>query len=420
MRAKVAFCTVPHYGGIYSVYRRVRSAVADYGWDVRSVQVAGEERHWYGYDVALSGPEHTILPVKNPEIKHAARAFVSWVEQEKIDVVIPMSSKIALAALPHLPARTAVVTRCVDITPFTYRLVITCLARTDRIVVTSPRQQRDLVSQYRAPPDRIRHVPNAVDLRRFCSRGKVSANGFAPLRLVVLDRAEDRQKRIFMLPGIARRLDKKGIPFTLTVIGDGPDLESLRFRLTPWIDSGVVRCIGAIPVDAVPEILRQADVLLKTSRFEGFPSSLIEAMAAEVVPVVSHIAGVTDWIVRHGETGLLCPVDDENSFAEACAKLHQDAGRRLRMGEAAREDVQRRFGIDNFGERWASIFSEAVSNGVPTRPVRSWQDFHEPNLGPSPGRQFLLQWIPRGWKDNARARVERLRARWGGHLGDRA
>lgn len=418
MLAKVAFCAVPHHGGIYSVYRRLRLSAASHGWDVRSVQVAGEERYWYGHDTAISGPEHISIPVDGPGPQGAARAFGSWVEREGIDVVMPMSSRAALAALPYLPAQTAVVTRCVDITPFTYRLVTTCLARTDRIVVTSPRQQADLVRHYRVPPDRIRHVPNAVDLRRYRPRDEISADAAIPLRLVVLDRAEDRQKRIFMLPGIARRLDEKSIPFTLTIIGDGPDLESLRSRLIPWIESGVVHCMGAIPVDAVPDIMAQADVLLKTSRFEGFPSSLIEAMAAGVVPVVSHLAGVTDWIVRHGETGLLCPVDNEASFADACAKLYHDSGRRLRMGKAAREDVQLRFGIDDFGKRWAMVFNEAVSNGIQARPVLPWHDFREPNLGGSLGRRLLLQWIPRCWKDDARAYLERLRAQWGRSIGD--
>jgi glycosyltransferase involved in cell wall biosynthesis len=399
------------------VYRRLRLSAAPHGWDVLSVQVSGEERCWYGYDPALAGAEHVNIRVDGPGLQHAARAFALWVERTGADVVMPMSSRAALAALPHLPARTAVVTRCTDITPFAYRLVTTCLARTDRIVVTSPRQQTDLVRHYGVAPDRIRHAPNAVDLRCYRCRDEVRGDSAGPLRLVVLDRVEDRQKRIFMLPGIARRLDEKGVPFRLTIVGGGPDLDRLRSRLMPWIESGVVHCMGSVRADAIPEVLTQADVLLKTSRFEGFPSSLIEAMAAEVVPVVSHLAGVTDWIVRHGETGLLCPVDDESSFSVGCAKLYRDRDGRLRMGKAAREDVQHRFGLDDFGRCWAMVFAEAASKGIHARPVLPWQDFGEPNLGGSVARRFVLQWIPRPWKDDARAFIERLRARRGSHTG---
>ncbi|MBP1152817.1 glycosyltransferase family 4 protein [Methylocaldum sp. RMAD-M] len=410
MTAKVAFCAVPHYGGIYSVYRRLRDAVVEYGWDVRSVQVAGEEQNWYGSESAPPSREHTTIPVDGLDVKRAVRAFTSWVEREGIDIVMPMSSKIAMAALPHLPPETAVVTRCIEITPIGYRYATVHLPRIDRVVVTSPRQRRDLIRMYRVPEELIRHVPNAVDAQRFTSRTDAHYQA-SVLRLVVLDRIDERQKRVFMLPGILRRLGEVNIPYQLTVIGNGPDFEALRCKLLPWIDDGRVRLLGAVPSDEVPEFLMQADILVKTSPAEGFPSSLIEAMAAEVVPVVSRVAGVTDWIVQQGKTGILCPINDESAFAAACLKLFREPDSRRRMATAARQDVQRRFGIDQFGRKWADVFSETLAARPAARVVRPWHEFREPNLKGNVCRRLLLRPIPRYWKDQARAVLERWRAR---------
>lgn len=412
MGCKVAFCTVPHYGGIYSVYRRLRAAVAEHGWDVCSVEVGDERQRWYGQAPELAGPEHVVINHGGFDLATAARALTAWAERAGIDILMPMSSPIALSALPHLPARLAVVTRCVDITPYAYRLATTCLARTDRIVVTSPRQRSDLVRRYRVPEGNIHHIPNAVEVDKFervCRRPEGESEA---LRIVVLDRIEHRQKRVLMLPAILRWLERSGIAFTLTVVGDGPDLAALRDGLAPWAQSGRVRFLGAIPVDAVPQALAEADVLLKTSRNEGFPSSLIEAMAAGVVPVVSHIQGVTDWIVHHEETGLLCPMDDETAFADACARLARRQGERARLAAAARADVAARFGLDDFGRRWADVFAGALAHGLRDRPVRPWTAFREPDVfRGTRGHRLLWRWLPRGMKDDVRAWIERWRTR---------
>ena len=63
------------------------------------------------------------------------------------------------------------------------------------------------------------------------------------------------------------------------------------------------------------------------SRFEGFGFSLIEAMAAGCVPIVSRIHGVTDWIVEDGKTGFVCGIDKPREFAERLIQLSKDRGR---------------------------------------------------------------------------------------------
>lgn len=404
---KVAFCTPPHYGGIYSVFRRLREAVAPAGWDVLSVYTSEDPARWYGYDASLGGDETVCVPVDKDSIQRQAQQLTDWFVRNDIAVVVPMSLPTAMAAVPHLPREIAIVTRCVDITPHAYRLATWGLPQIDRVVATSPRQCRDLQRRYGVSQDALCHIPNAVDVARFM-RAHATRGAGESLRLIFIDRLDHTQKRIFLLPDILVGLERDGVPFDLTVVGDGPDARVLRQRLKPWIHRGMARMVGAVPGDDILGHLAGADVMLKMSRSEGFPSSVIEAMATGVVPVVSRLRGVTDWIVEHERTGLLCPLDDTRAFVRACTLLHREHERREDMAARAATDIADRFGLEAFGERWANVFSEAcaVQERVAPQP---WSQFRTPlPIRGTWAHRLLWQHVPRPWKDKARAMRENL------------
>jgi hypothetical protein len=155
------------------------------------------------------------------------------------------------------------------------------------------------------------------------------------------------------------------------------------------------------------------DVLVKPTRSEGCPSSLIEAMAAGVVPVCSRIRGVTDWIVDDGRTGLLCPIDHVRAFADAIERLARGRDAFGRMAAAARAEVTEHFGLDEFGRRWDALFSRLKASAPPAvLAPRPWSEFRSsPAFDPPLSNRLLYRWLPRRLKDRVRARLERARSR---------
>lgn len=404
---RVAFCTPPHYGGIYSVFRRIRAAVADHGWEVMAVHPSSESSRWYGYDERLAEKGVVSVPVGEGGLQEQAKNLTRWFVENDVAIVIPMSLPPALAAIPHLPESIRVVTRCINVTPHAYRMATWGLPWIDRVVFTSPRQAEDLKARYRVDASLLSHVPNAVDVSRLAIPRTTQAQGQG-LRLVFLDRLEHTQKRVLMLPELLERLDRDNVVFDIVIIGDGPDRNRLADDLQPWIARGVVRFVGAVPNDEVGAYLSQADVLVKMSRNEGFPSSVIEAMAAGVVPVVSHLRGVTDWIVRHEQTGLLCSLDNVSDFAAACRRLDRDRGLLRDMSEAASRDVGERFDIAGFGRNWSRVFEEVMRQPRRTPPL-AWRRFRTPlPYRGTLAHRILWRHVPRSWKDRARAVAENL------------
>jgi len=104
-------------------------------------------------------------------------------------------------------------------------------------------------------------------------------------------------------------------------VGDGP-LESEAQRLSASLQlESVVHWLGQR--NNVPQLLHIFDCFLLTSRWEGFPLVILEAMAADVPIVATDILGTRDAI-RHGSNGYLAPVGDPESLARFVLDLVED------------------------------------------------------------------------------------------------
>jgi glycosyltransferase involved in cell wall biosynthesis len=75
-------------------------------------------------------------------------------------------------------------------------------------------------------------------------------------------------------------------------------------------------------------------VFTLSSRHEGLPISLLEAMALGLPPVVTDVGGVTE-VVEDGRTGLVVPAGDPGALAASYVRLARSADDRHRLGQAA-------------------------------------------------------------------------------------
>jgi glycosyltransferase involved in cell wall biosynthesis len=131
-------------------------------------------------------------------------------------------------------------------------------------------------------------------------------------------------------------------PLYLLLVGGGELENAVREQVAGLGLQGRVRFLG-VRAD-VADILRASDVFVLSSRWEGNPLSVMEAMAAGL-PVVSTGVGGVPELVREGETGLLVPSEDAGALAQALQALVDDAARRRAMGAAARQHAVAHFDI---------------------------------------------------------------------------
>ena len=207
-----------------------------------------------------------------------------------------------------------------------------------------------------------------------------------------------------MLPPIARRLVESGVEFHLDIIGEGADGERLReaFGHASLLDR--VTFHGYLPRAVSIPILQRAHVLLLPSRYEGHSWALLEAMACGCVPVVSRIAGGTDFVVEHGVNGFLCPVGSVPDFSSEIAKLAGDRKGLASVSAAACETIRDRFSLDRVVRDHDLLFQEVVAQEpIACTPIPV-SEIQVPKMPGAGWRKF----VPQGVKNYVRTWAERF------------
>ncbi|MGW6953015.1 glycosyltransferase [Streptomyces xanthophaeus] len=142
--------------------------------------------------------------------------------------------------------------------------------------------------------------------------------------------------------------------WVLRIYGAGAEETALRAHCTSLGLDDSVEWMGS--TDDVLDALRGASVFAQASRAEGFPITLLEAMAAGVPAAAFDCAPGVREIVRHGEDGLLARLGNTMELAGHLRVLMADAELRDRLGDAAFESVKR-FSSTEITDRWEALFA---------------------------------------------------------------
>ncbi len=141
----------------------------------------------------------------------------------------------------------------------------------------------------------------------------------------------------------------------LVIVGEGLQREELEIQIQRLGLCERVVLPGRIA--SMSECYTAADIYVMSSRFEGFPNTLAEAMAYGL-PAVSFDCptGPRD-IIRNEVDGLLVPYMDVTALAQALARLMRDEGLRAKMAQRA-VDARERFAMDRIAGMWEKLFGE--------------------------------------------------------------
>ncbi|ODT03130.1 MAG: hypothetical protein ABS52_11025 [Gemmatimonadetes bacterium SCN 70-22] len=216
-----------------------------------------------------------------------------------------------------------------------------------RVLANSPSVGRLLI-QEGAPAERVLVVPNFIEDQAFVPPDDTF---LVPQRRELGLRAGDEVVGVIanfhaikdlgtMVRALAR-LAASRPHLKLVLVGDGAEREHLA-RLADSLGVSA-RLIFAGRRPAQPSMHWLFGVSVLCSRGEGFPNSIVEAMAAGRPVVATAVGGVPDAVV-HGETGFLVPPGDDEALARQLAVLLDDPSRARAMGEAGARRAHAMFG----------------------------------------------------------------------------
>jgi glycosyltransferase involved in cell wall biosynthesis len=104
------------------------------------------------------------------------------------------------------------------------------------------------------------------------------------------------------------------------------------------------RVLIAGPRSDVPRVVKAADVFALSSRSEGLPVSLLEAMALGKPVVCTGVGGIPG-VIREASEGFLVPVTAPSAMAERFLRLHDNEALRRRLGVAGQKRVEQEYDI---------------------------------------------------------------------------
>ncbi|WP_437902835.1 glycosyltransferase [Sorangium sp. So ce327] len=224
-----------------------------------------------------------------------------------------------------------------------------------------------MLTHKEVPSSKLHVILNGIDLSRFrpdaAARHRVRAELGIPQDAWVagaVGRLSQVKNHALLLRAAAAAgiLSGDADNARLLLVGDGPEAAPLRALAEELGISD--RVVFAGERHDVPGLLAASDVFVLSSKSEGLPLSMVEAMATGL-PVVSTAVGGIPALIADGETGFLVPSDDEGALAAKLAALKGDPVQSAAMGKRGRKLALRRYSAERMMASYMDIYETLLA-----------------------------------------------------------
>ena len=200
-------------------------------------------------------------------------------------------------------------------------------------------------------------LTNSIDLAeipKFESRSESDVT-----RLIFLGRFHE-SKGLAELEAATSILKTKGVPFTFSAYGSGPEQQSFCSYLENLLGADFAYG-GVVSGEAKWSALLKADVFLLPSRHgEGLPMAMLEAMAMGLCVIVTDLASIGS-VVKNGVNGFMVPKMDGCAIAEVIEGVVGDAGLRSLVGKNAAITVRTHFSAEDYRVRVSTLYGQLLA-----------------------------------------------------------
>lgn len=293
------------------------------------------------------------VPVEAGRMLKAVRATVA---RERVDWVVGFNP-VPWGAIAQWGALGSGVRTCLCVVGRDYQQLqaawgwpFRAALRQATAVTVTGRLMLDGLVRLGVSEDRLRILPHSVDLERFAPSDE-------PPRFDVISVGQlIPRKRMDVLIEATRLLKERGLRLRLGILGRGPEEPRLRELVATGGLEEQVEFLGYR--DDVETVLRRARVFALLSEWEGVPFALMEAMAAGVVPVVTPVGTIEDW-VESGRNGVIVPTGDAAETARRLADLLQPGSEEWTRKRSQLLAERQRLSFTAGVGVWNDIFSRA-------------------------------------------------------------
>lgn len=233
--------------------------------------------------------------------------------------------------------------------------------RTDSVVAVSEAAKATLEESWPGFLGKVSVIHNGIEFRQpQRSRAEVRRElgaGNGEVVALMVARIDDLKGHADLIEALSLPT-VKDLPFVCWIAGDGQNRAAMEARAAELRMTHKVRFLGFR--SDVTDLLGAAEFFVLPSLLEGFPLSVLEAMAQRLPVIVTPVGGVPE-LVSDERYGLTVPVKDPPALAEATRRMVSDATLRERVGEAGFERVRTQFSWDHMLAEYEGLYRRLLA-----------------------------------------------------------
>jgi glycosyltransferase involved in cell wall biosynthesis len=243
------------------------------------------------------------------------------------------------------------------VTPLAYR-------NADLIIALSP-YMAECAVKGGANPYSVHIIPNGIDPEdiglnpKHVSSFSTSIPLNNPLRLLYVGDLSIL-KGIDILLSACNILKRRGVPFSLTIIGDGKMKVQLKSMVGRMGLSEEIHFLGKVQRHMLGGYYQAADLVCVPSLSDSLPTVVLESLVSGT-PVIGSDVGGMPFMVQEGHNGLLVSPKNYEALADAMEGLYKNPEKLAQLKENARPSVLSRFSWTSIGKRIYELIEEKLA-----------------------------------------------------------
>lgn len=301
--------------------------------------------------IAFKSAPLYIREMKNRNIQHIHAHFAR--RACTFSMLISMITGIPYSFTAH--AHDIYVSDSMDISNHirAAEFVITCTAH----------NQSYLLEKYGSQADgKIKRNYHGVDTHLLKPAGERIVKGKEyGMSILSVGRLVEKKGFPYLIQALSQLKKVLNEPFTLNIIGDGPEKDYLCQMVKECDMSDHIFLRGPRPFEEIRRFYEEADffvlpcIIARDGDQDGIPNVILEAMSAGLPVIATNLSGIPE-VITNGVDGFLVPPRDSHSLADSIKRLSQDRGLRDAMGRNARKKMEERFNKDQHIDELMAYF----------------------------------------------------------------
>lgn len=225
----------------------------------------------------------------------------------------------------------------------------------DKIICVSEYDRRLALRYKIAPVEKLITIRNGIEILPR-KNAELNAEKRAKINIVFVGRLGRQKDPLLLIRGFNKLSSQLKDKTQISIIGEGPKRKKLEKFIKKNKLEEKIKLLGGISREKVFEILRESDIFVLTSNWEGFPYTIIEAMSFGLAIIASEVGGIKEAI--NDNCGILVGKGDEEELKDALEKLLKNPSLIKKMGEKAKERVEKEFSLEKMLKNTAKIYSQ--------------------------------------------------------------